>query len=394
MALAVVVAAIQVGGTLAAAQHDVTTRRVPGALGIALLAVGPLALVARRRYPVAVLSIAWASTLAYWTIGYRRGPIFFGLICAYFAAVMTGQRRTAHTTLVAGYLAFLWLPPLLGRDRSPSLAASLGLAAWLGILASVTEVIRTRRERAIEAAHVHEEEARRRASEERLRIAREIHDIVAHNISLINVQASSALHLIDEQPERARAALATIKDVSKEALTELRSVLGALRQVDEEEAPRSPTAGLARLDDLVARTCAGGLAVDVEVTGQPAPLPPGVDLAAFRIVQEALTNVTRHAAARSATVRLVYGEGDLVVQVDDDGKGTSGPSPNGPGRDGGNGIAGMRERASALGGTVQAAPRPGGGFRVRAWLPVGGPAVGGSTVGGSTVDGSAVDEAP
>jgi signal transduction histidine kinase len=374
VALALVVGAIQVGGTLAAIHHDVTTRRSPDALGIALLAVGPLALVARRRYPVAVLSIAWASTLAYWTIGYRRGPIFFALICAYFAAVMAGHRRTAHTTLAAGYLAFLWLPALLGRDRSPSLTASLGLAAWLGILASVTEVIRTRRERAIEAAHTHEEEARRRASEERLRIAREIHDIVAHNISLINVQASSALHLIDEQPERARAALATIKDVSREALTELRSVLGALRQVDE-EAPRSPTAGLARLDDLVARTRAGGLTVDVEVTGQPAPLPSGVDLAAFRIVQEALTNVTRHAAARSATVRLVYGDGDLVVQVDDDGIGTTGWSPNGVGRDGGNGIAGMRERASALGGTVRAAARPGGGFRVRAWLPVGGPAV-------------------
>lgn len=371
VALALGATTIQVAATLAAAHHNVSSRRLPDALGIGLLAIGPLALVARRRYPVAVLSVAWASTLAYWTIGYRRGPIFVGLICAYFAAVMTGHRRFAHGTMAAGYLAFLWLPPLLGRERSPSLAASLGLAAWLGILASVTEVLRTRRERAMEAAHVREEEARRRASEERLRIAREIHDILAHNISVINVQASSALHLMDEQPDRARAALATIKDVSKEALSELRSVLGAMRQIDE-EAPRSPTAGMDRLEDLVARTRAGGLEVEVEVTGEAGPLPSGVDLAAFRVVQEALTNVTRHAAARRATVRLVYGAGDLVVQVDDDGRGA--PGANGAG----NGIAGMRERAAALGGTVQAASRPGGGFRVRAWLPVEESATGGA----------------
>jgi signal transduction histidine kinase len=363
VAVALGATALQVAATLAAAHHNVSTRRAPDALAITLLAAGPLSLVIRRRHPVAVLSFVWATTLAYWVIGYRRGPIFLGLIIGLFSAVMSGHRRAAVTSLVLGYLAFLWLPPLVGRDRSPTLAASLGLAAWLGILYSVSELVRTRRERAREMAHTLEEEARRRASEERLAIAREVHDILAHSISLINVQAGSALHVIDEQPDRARQALSTIKDVSKEALTELRSVLGALRQ-DGEEAPRSPTAGLARLDDLVERARAGGLAVELEVTGRRAPLPAGVDLAAFRIVQEALTNVTRHAAARRVTVRLVYGDGDLVVQVDDDGTGDT-TSANG-----GSGIAGMRERAAALGGSLQAAPRTGGGFRVRAWLPL------------------------
>jgi signal transduction histidine kinase len=209
------------------------------------------------------------------------------------------------------------------------------------------------------------EEARRRTSDERLRIARELHDVVAHNISLINVQAGSALHLMDQQPERARAALSAIKDASKETLVELRSVLGVLRQVDE-EAPRSPAPGLAHLDDVVARANSAGLPVQVEVEGAANGLPPGVDRAAYRIVQEALTNVTRHAGPARAMVRISYGERDLVVQVDDDGIGAPGNGVVSPG----NGILGMRERAAALGGEVQAGPRPDGGFRVRAWLPV------------------------
>jgi signal transduction histidine kinase len=208
------------------------------------------------------------------------------------------------------------------------------------------------------------EEARRRAGEERMRIARELHDVLAHNISLINVQAGVALHLMDEQPGQSRTALQAIKQASNDALDELRSVLDVLRQGDEAP-PRSPASGLAELDSLVAGVSATGLEVRTRVEGVPRPLPAGADLAAYRIVQEALTNVTRHAGPASATVLVRYGQGDLTVQVDDDGRGPSATrSP------GGNGIRGMRERMAALGGELSAGPRPGGGFRVQARFPL------------------------
>jgi signal transduction histidine kinase len=204
-----------------------------------------------------------------------------------------------------------------------------------------------------------------------MRIARELHDVLAHNISLINVQASTALHLIEKDPERAPIALSAIKDASKEALIELRSVLGILRQVDE-NTPRAPAPSVAHLDELVGRAEAAGIAVRVEVEGSPRPLPAGVALAGFRIVQEALTNVTRHARAASATVTVTYGRGEIAVRIDDDGSPPGSSSrriPTSPG--GGNGVAGMRERAEALGGRFEAGPRSDGGFRVRARLPAG-----------------------
>jgi signal transduction histidine kinase len=219
----------------------------------------------------------------------------------------------------------------------------------------------------LEAARTRAEEDRRRAGEERLRIARELHDVLAHNISLINVQAGVALHLMDEQPGQSRTALVAIKQASNDALRELRSVLDILRQGSD--APRSPTSGLDSLDGLVANAAAAGLEVRSRVEGTPRPLPAGVDLAAFRIVQEALTNVTRHAGRpATATVLVAYGDHDLTVQVDDDGEGVDRAHPNG----GGNGIRGMRERAATLGGELTAGPRPGGGFRVSAQLPLDG----------------------
>ena len=203
-------------------------------------------------------------------------------------------------------------------------------------------------------------------------MARDLHDVVAHNISVINVQANTALHLMDRQPERARSALTTINEVSKQALVELRSVLGVLRDV-EENAPRTPSPGLARLGDLVDSAAAAGLAVHVEQAELPVPLPAEVDLAAYRIVQEALTNSVRHSGGTKATVRVGYVDGGLMIEVDDNGM----PRPAGRSRgraadraDGsGHGIAGMTERAKVLGGTLQAGRRPDGGYCVRAWLP-------------------------
>jgi signal transduction histidine kinase len=313
-----------------------------------------------------VLATVFGTTLAYDLLGYAKGPIFLALVVAFFTAVTRGRRLVAWAVLGAGGFSFVWLGHWIGHDPAPTLGAMLGVPAWLLILLTVAEVVRTRRERAGEAWRAREEEARRRASEERLRIARELHDVLAHNISLINVQAGVALHLLDEQPGQARTALAAIKQASKEALGELRSVLDVLRQ-DGESPPRSPTAGLAHLEQLVSRAEAGGITVRTEVDGIPRPLPAGVDLAAYRIVQEALTNVARHAGPATATVRVAYGQGDVVVEVDDDGRG---PATNGP-AGGGNGIPGMRERAAALGGLLEAGPLPGGGFQVRARLPAG-----------------------
>lgn len=215
-------------------------------------------------------------------------------------------------------------------------------------------------ERAEEAERTREEAAARRAVEERLRIARELHDSLTHSISVVQVQAGVAAHLARKRGEEVSPALLAIQEASADAARELRATLGVLRGDDEADG-----SGLDRLPHLVARMRSAGLPASVTVTGTPRPLPPDVDQAAYRIVQEALTNITRHAGQASASVHLCYGAGGLTVQVDDDGTGAP-QRPAVPGL----GLIGMRERVSALGGRLQAGPRPDGGFRVRAELPV------------------------
>jgi signal transduction histidine kinase len=200
---------------------------------------------------------------------------------------------------------------------------------------------------------------------ERLRIARELHDVVAHTISVINVQARVAAQVIPDPPEAGAQALAAIKDASVHALREVRNILGVLRQPDS---PAESPGGLDRLDALVSATTRAGLPVTVTRTGDPYGLPATVDLAAYRIVQESLTNALRHAGKARATVRVAYRPAEMTIEVVDDGRGIGdGEGPHGLGF----GIAGMRERATAVGGTLDAGPRGGGGFRVRASLPVG-----------------------
>nr|WP_240942397.1 sensor histidine kinase [Planosporangium thailandense] len=223
------------------------------------------------------------------------------------------------------------------------------------------------------------EQRRRQASEERLRIARELHDVLGHHLSLINVQAGVGLHLMEERPEQARAALTAIKQASAEALREVRAVLGALRPEDE-AAPRSPAPGVsgaggpnqaAGLRTLISDVTAAGLAVTLEVDGAGTALPAEVDRAAYRVVQEALTNVRRHAGAgAAATVRLSYGDGAAVVTVTNDGDPIL--LDRAPAFKDGTGIVGMRQRVEALGGEFRAGPRPGGGFEVYARFPLGG----------------------
>ena len=343
----------------------------PGVLALVLLGLGGAALVARRRYPVAVLLVTLVTAI--WAMELGAKVVWFAVIVAFFTAVLARQRAAAIGSLIVGYVASVWPPWLIGQRNHTSAEFALVLAAGLVFLLIVAELLRIRTQRSAALERSRTEELRRRASEDRLQMARDLHDIVAHNIAVINVQANTALHLMDRQPERARTALATINDVSRQALVELRSVLGVLRDVDSDGAagaPRAPAPGLARLSDLVENAAAAGLAVRVEEDGQAAALPADVDLTAYRIIQEALTNSARHARGSAATVRLGYGDGALLVEVDDDGApGQPGPAPvaaNGSGR----GIAGMTERAAALGGTLEAGPRPQGGFGVRARLPV------------------------
>ncbi|MEW9527262.1 sensor histidine kinase [Microbispora sp. NPDC049125] len=328
-------------------------------LGYALLLVGPAAIAVRRRHPVAVLLVTVAATCGYLSLDYSYGTVFLSPAVVIFAAVVSGHRLTAWLASGAFYLFMVayatWLIP-----NPQGWFHHSAIAAYLLLTLTIAEFHRTRRERLAERKRVEREESRRQASEERLTMAQELHDVLAHNISLIHVQASTALHLLDDHPEQARTALTTIKQASKDVLTEMRGVLSLLR----EGAPRSPTAGMSRLPELAERS---GVPVTLEVTGEVRPLPAGIDRAGYRIVQESLTNVSRHAPASQVTVTTHYGPDELVITVEDDGAGASPPEP---GLGGGNGIPGMRERASALGGSLSAGPLPGGGFRVRATLPL------------------------
>ncbi len=359
--------AVEVGGSAAAGAHHAHPH-APGVASYLLLAAGGVALIARRRYPAVVLAITLGSALGASALG-AAGVVWLALIVAFFTAVQARRRAAAIASLVIGYLVSVWPPWLVGTGGHPSATFALTLLIGLLVLLSAAELIRSGSQRAQALRRSREEELRRRASEDRMRMARDLHDVVAHNISVINVQANTALHLMDRQPQRAREALTTINEVSRQALTELRSVLGVLRGVDEgragQDAPRAPAPGLDRLDELAATMRAAGLTVRVERHGRRIPLPGGADLAAYRIAQEALTNTARHSGGSAATVRITYREDGVEVEADDDG----GPDRPAPRTGGGHGITGMTERAQAFGGWLRAGPRPEGGFRVQAWLP-------------------------
>ncbi len=367
-AAALGLAVFLVVGTYFASQGQ-PARRPFDAGTVVLLVAAAGAIAFRRRWPVGVLWFVFAVDLTYFVLNYAAGPIWLTLVISSVTAVVEGHLQAAVIATAVGFVSFPWLDYVL-RDRpAPPIANLVGLAAWLLVVLGAGLILRTRRERVAEAARMREEERLRRTSEERLRIARELHDALGHHLSLINVQSGVALHLNEELPEQTRASLTAIKEASKEALGELRSVLEILREGGE-SAPRTPALTLDRLDALAAQAATAGLEVRTETEGEARPLPFGVEAAAFRIIQEALTNVTRHAGQATATVRVAYGPHDLTVEVDDDGRGPTMTSAT----PGGKGILGMRERASALGGSLDAGPRPGGGFRVKATLPLDGAA--------------------
>ncbi|GLW35673.1 sensor histidine kinase [Actinoplanes regularis] len=356
-AVAVAVAAILV--TAGLSEHRSPSGPAP--LGYALLAAGGLVLAARRRAPVTVLVVSGLCVVGYQAAGFAVFAVAY--LVAVYSAMRAGHRvATALTSVVL--LAALPVAVLVsGRhDTVQAFAQARGVLelAWLIAAASAGEALRQAERRADEAERTREESALRRADEERLHIARELHDSLTHQISVIKVQAEAAVHVARKRGEPVPEALLAIRDAGREAARELRATLEALRDDDT-----VPPYGLDDLPGLVQRSGATGLRTSLTIEGDRAAVPAAVGRTAYRIVQESLTNVARHARAGVASVRVTYRPGAVVVQVDDDGVATP-QSPPAPGV----GLLGMRERVTALGGDLRAEPRGGGGFTVRAELPV------------------------
>ncbi|MFI5894682.1 sensor histidine kinase [Actinoplanes sp. NPDC051513] len=341
----------------------------------ALLLVGPVALLARWRFPVAAFAVAAAASLGFATFSSPRWTIAVAPGIALFNIAKMGRTRSAISAAFVGYAAYfltcwvfaarLGLPAGAHADLRSLVLLAVGMAVliFLGGAAKVrgehmAEMMKVRAER----ARAKEEQERRQASEERLRMARELHDVLGHHLSLINVQAGVGLHLMDSRPEQAREALTAIKTASSEALREVRAVLDVMR-AEGEAAPRQPSLGLSRLEEL---TADAGLPIITKVTGAERPLPPEVDRAAYRIVQEALTNVRKHAGpGATASVAVDYLPTALHLAIRNEGPAVA---DDDAGSGEGTGIGGMRQRAQSLGGSVEAGPVE-GGFLVSVLLP-------------------------
>ena len=343
------------------------------ALGYALVLLHTLPLVARRRFPGAVLALCVASGLAFAAL--FMPPFFLGpaMLVAVYSVAAYGRRWVSLAGLAVAELGLAAVQLTPGRLERSAFLLFMGIlaVAWmLGHFVGDRQVYAAQlEERTAELEQAREELARRAVVEERLRLARELHDVVAHAMSVIAVQSGVGAHVAASRPQEVGKALAAIEATSRAALEELRRLLGVLRQDSEPQASLTPVPGLADLDSLLAEVAKVGLAVRLRVEGTPSPLPPGVDLSAYRIVQEALTNVVKHAGPAHAQVTIGYRDQEVTVEVTDDGRGAV--TPAGDGRAGtGHGLIGMRERVAVFGGDLEVGPRPGGGFRVAARLPL------------------------
>ena len=393
VALALFITVMQVQGTVARVAAEGAPRPLTdlGNLGYVLLVVSGLAVAFRRRWPVPVFLITALASLVYYGLDFPDGPGWLGLFVALYtlAAYGDGRRSLVIAGAGTGVLAAGWL--LAARGIQPHAAIGwvfFRIGASVGSVA-LGESVRSRRviaaeaqERAELAERTREEEARARVDAERLRIAREVHDTVAHAIAIINVQSGVTAHVLDKRPEQAREALQAIEQTSARALREMRAILGVLRDDGDGRMPRP---GLGQIDELTAKARDAGLDVTLEATPPAAPLPSAVGSAAYRILQESITNVIRHAGPTRVTVALTSGTDVLEIRVTDEGpRAAPGDDPAGPhrpaqhaagngaaGPDGpGRGILGMRERCQLLGGELDARPTAGGGFEVTARLPL------------------------
>jgi signal transduction histidine kinase len=370
--LAGAVAVFDVVGTVYAAfpGHPLRQLDLPGYV---LLAATAAPLAVRRRWPIAVFATTLALALVYFGLGYPNGMEPTPVIIALYSVATVESRARSLACAVTGIVSLVVVRVTLANAgwSNPQVIAGVSLLAaalFLGwAVASSRAYVAEIKDRAERAERTREEEARRRVDAERLRIARELHDVVAHSIATINVQARAAAQLLPERTEEAGRSLAAIKTASKEALREMRGILDVLRQADEAD-PTAPAPGLDLLDVLMSTASKAGVGTELSVTGEPHRLPASIDLAAYRIVQESITNVLRHAGRASASILIAYEDHELIIEVNDDGRGAT-TAGDGDSSGPGHGITGMKERAVSVGGTLEAGPRPERGFRVRAWLP-------------------------
>jgi signal transduction histidine kinase len=352
-----------------------------GGLAYLLLVVSGVVLAGRRRWPFAVFLAAAFSSLVYFSLDFPDGPVWLGLFVAIYTLTAhgDGRRSLVIAGVGIGVLATAWL--VSAADIEPReaigwvffrIGASV-MSAALGESARSRRVIAAEaEERAERAERTREEEARSRVDAERLRIAREVHDTVAHAIAIINVQAGVTAHVLDKRPERARDAFEVIEQTSSNALKEMRTILGVLRDDND---GRVPHPGLGQINELVVKARDAGLDVKLVSPAPAEALPSAVGSAVYRVLQESITNVIRHVGPTRVTVALKYGADTVEIRVTDEGRRSAGGSASADGSadsstDGGHGILGMRERCQLLGGDLDARHRPGGGFEVTARLPL------------------------
>jgi signal transduction histidine kinase len=326
--------------------------------GFAMVVGAALVLTIRRQWPLLALAVTGTLASAYLVVGYPYGPILVALVVAVYTVARYLTLGRALPACAAA-LAVLLLHLFTNDAALPGLIGVIPGSAWVVVPFAVGVSVRARREYADRARA---EAVRQHVLDERLRVAQEVHDVVGHGLAAIKMQADVALHLLAKKPEQAEAALDAISRTSTEALDELRATLAVVRRT-EVESPRAPAPGLGRIEDLRQRMSEAGLVVEVDVTGRRRPLPPAADLAAYRVVQESLTNVLRHGRTKVATVRIGYETGGVTLAI-------SNPAEAVTAREDGFGIPGMRQRVASLGGEFSAGLSPRGFFEVRATIPV------------------------
>ena len=353
--------------------------RPGGTAATGLILAQTLPLAWRRRHPLAVSLVTGLATAGYGLAPYPdlAMPVPVGGLVGMYSVAAWGSRRAALVAggVAAAVVAVVMSLPRTDADLVDAAFASLGLAgAWvLGDRARVQRALAAElSDRAVRLEREREGEARRAVASERARIARELHDVVAHHVSMMVVQAEAGPLAVERDPARAAGAFAAIAATGRQALVELRRLLGVLRG-DGQAPSLAPQPGLDQVPSLVEQVGRAGLEVELVVEGEKAPLPAGVELSAYRIVQEALTNAVRHAGPGRARVLVRYGERDLELTVRDEGGGGGAAPAGGPPSRSGQGLVGMRERVSLFGGELHAGPGPDGGFTVAARLPLGAP---------------------
>ncbi|MGW2048436.1 sensor histidine kinase [Streptomyces sp. NPDC001858] len=352
------------------------------ALALSVLACAVLG--RRNSRPLPVLAVTLLCTMGLGALGYLLSPLVMGpLLVAQYAASLRTPRRTAWNSAALGAVGMVATGLFRTDFRDSPVVAIVNPAAWVLLSAAFGAYVRVRREyavsRAEHAEREREEEARHRVVQERMRIARELHDVVAHHLTLADAQAGIAAHLARTDPDQALLLIGALPETTAAALRELKATVGLLRQDSDPPADDlAPAPGLRRLPELVAACAAAGLTVTVSTEGRARPLTPVLDLTAYRIVQEALTNVSKHAATRTARVRLAYTPHYLTLTVTNDtapdrgatAPGSAAPGSAAPGSGPGFGLLGMRERAGAVGGAFHAGHRPQGGYEVACTLPL------------------------